>query len=84
MLSRASPEAPVFWMIVSRPASTSFQAATDAAPTAASGSVTPFVRDPPALLMVEPKDEAMLFPANLPAAVPAASPAPVISFVMVC
>ena len=84
MLSRASPEAPVFWTIVSSPASTSFQATTDAAPTAASGSVTLFVRELPALLIVEPRDEAMLVPAASPAAVPATSPAPVISFVMVC
>ena len=52
--SRALPEAPVFLVTVSIASSTSFQAATDAAPTAAIGAVTFVVRLFPTLVTVFP------------------------------
>ena len=52
--SAAAPVAPVFLMIVSRPSSTSPNAARDATPTAASGAVTFFVIPSPKPLILSP------------------------------
>ena len=84
MSSRASPDAPVFWTIVSRPSSTDFQAATAAVPAAVIGAVSPFVSAvpaPPIFLLIASDIEA---PATLPAASPAGCAASVRSFVIVC
>ena len=84
MLSSASPEAPVFCTIVSRPSSTDFHDATAAAPTAVRGTVSPLVSVPPALVIDLPIASDMDAPAVLPAAAPAGCAASVRSFVMVC
>ena len=54
MSSRASPVAPVFFVTMSRPSSTSFQATTDAAPTAAIGAVTFLVSVSPTPFILPP------------------------------
>ena len=80
--SMASPEAPVFWMMVSSPSSTDFQEDTAAAPMAVSGPVTPLVSAVPALVIDFPRDSDILVPAVLPAAEPAGPAAFVKSFVI--
>ena len=84
MLSSASPDAPVFWTIVSRPSSTDFQEATAAVPTATSGPVSPLVRADPAPDIFLPMASDMDVPAACPAAAPAGCAASVRSFVIVC
>ena len=60
MSSRASPDAPVLVVMVSMASSTSFHAATDAAPTATIGAVTPLVRVSPAPLILPPTSPILL------------------------
>ena len=54
MSCRASPVAPVFFVTMSRPSSTSFHATTDAAPTPMIGAVTDLVSVPPRLCILPP------------------------------
>ena len=80
--SKASPEAPVFDVMMSRPLSTSLKAAKEATPMAAIGTVRPLVRVEPAFDMVDAIDEVRLSPAFLPAVSPAGVAAPVRSLVI--
>ena len=82
MLSKASPDAPVFVTMVSSPSSTSFHAATDAVPMATIGAVTDLESAAPAPVIFSPIDLDIFCPAVSPAFVPACPALLVRSFVI--